>query len=105
MVLINAEFDTNIETSIYDYTSNAALDINRVFFLCISSLHCGPAYCQCFRIVLVRRITAVDANDLYDFMVIDAQQKNASKSFSFIAFQNFNPSSSSTRFPETPEAY
>jgi len=27
-----------------------------------------------------RRITAVDANDLYDFMVIDAQQRDNSKS-------------------------
>ena len=27
----------------------------------------------------LRRITEVDENDLYDFMVIDAQQKNASK--------------------------
>ena len=33
--------------------------------------------------LIVHRITAVDTNDLYDFMVIDAQQKNAGKSFIF----------------------
>jgi len=30
--------------------------------------------------VLLHRITAVDANNLYDFMVIVAQQRNVSKS-------------------------
>ena len=33
----------------------------------------------------LRRITEIDENDLYDFMVIDAQQKNASK-LSFFQF-------------------
>jgi len=38
--------------------------------------------CACCFISL-RRITAVDANDLYDFMVIDSKERDTSKS-SFI---------------------
>jgi len=39
--------------------------------------------CSC--VILLRRITAVDANDLYDFMVIDMQQRDAGKSHYFVA--------------------
>jgi len=38
---------------------------------------------DCF--ISLSRITAVDANDLYDFMVIDSQQRDTGKS-SFIGF-------------------